>query len=64
MYHILCNYSSVIEYLGYFHVLVIVNNAVMDVGVQVYLEILFSFPLDIYPEVVFLDHMIAQFKIF
>ena len=40
----------------------LLNNAAINMGVYLYLiEILFSFPLDIYPERKFLDHFIFIF---
>ena len=40
------------------------NNAAMDMGVQIPFDILFSFPVDIYLEVWLLDHMVALFLTF
>ena len=37
------------------------NIATLNIGVQIFHEILISIPLDIFPEVEFLDHMVAFF---
>ena len=43
-------YSSVSGHLGCFHVLTVVNCAVMNMRVQIFIEGTDSFPLGIYPE--------------
>jgi len=42
MYHCFLMHSSADGYLGYFHVLAIINSAAMNIGVHVSLSILVS----------------------
>ena len=63
--HIFFIHSSVD---GHFHILVIVNNAAINIGVHVSFQIsvfvLFCFVSDIYPGVEFVGHMVVLFLVF
>ena len=50
-------------YLGYFHILAIVNNAAMHIGMNIYLFKL-EFDLDMCSGVGTLDHMAILFLVF
>ena len=45
--------------LGCFHVLATVNNFTMSMVIQIFFQLLFSLPLDIFTEVEWLDHMVV-----
>ena len=62
MYHIFFIHSSVDGHLRYFHVLVIVNSAAMNIAVLVFFEL--EIYLDICPGLGLLDHMVTLFLIF
>lgn len=48
-------------HIVYFCILAVVNNGTINMRVQILFKILFSFPLDIFPEVGMLDHMVVLF---
>ena len=60
--HIFFIHSSVYRHLSCFHVLTIANSAVMNTGMHVYFWTIFF--QDIYPEVGWLDHMLALLLVF
>ena len=59
--YIIFIYSSISGHLGSFSLLAIVNNASMDIGVQVLLKSLFSTSLGIYLGMGLLGHMIIVY---
>ena len=62
MYHIFFILSSVDGHLGYFHVLVIVNSAAVNIEVHVFFKLELS--LDVCPRVGLQDHMVTLFLVF
>ena len=54
-------YISIYRQTDCFQVLATMNNAAMNMGVQIPFDILFSFPLAIYLEMRLLDHMVVLF---
>ena len=61
MYHFFI-LSSVNRYLGYFHVLALINSAAVNVGIHVYFQIIIFF--DIYPGLGLMDHMVVLYLVF
>ena len=58
LYHIYIH-SSIDGHLDCFHVLAIANNAAVNVGYRLLFKLVIFFPLDKYPGVEFLGHMIV-----
>ena len=58
---IIFTHSSVDGYLGCFHRLATINNAVMSIGCLFLSELMFFFPSDIFQGVQLLDHMEGLF---
>jgi hypothetical protein len=49
MQHIFCIHSSTYRHFSSFHFSAVVNSAAVNLGVQVFFNMLILFPLDIYP---------------
>ena len=62
--HIPLYLSFIDGHLGCFHILAIVNNAAVNIGVHISFRVSVSFSLDKYPEVELLDCMVVFLKKF
>ena len=64
MYHVFFIQSSFNGHLGCFQTLAVENSAAMNIRIHLYLELVFLFSLDKYPESGLLDPMAALFSVF
>ena len=64
MYHIFFNHSSVDGRLGCFHILAVLNNATVNIGVHVSFQITVFVLLDIYLGVELLGYVVVLFLVF
>ena len=44
-------HSSLDKHMGFFHILAIINNATLNIGMHISFELVFSFSLELYPVV-------------
>ena len=58
LYHLLSIHSSIDVHLGYFQLLAVMNNAAVNIHVQVLLKHLFSILLGVYLRVELLGHKV------
>ena len=64
IYHILLIRLSVDRHLGSFHILAIVNNAAVNIGMHIFFELVFLFYFrHVYPRMELLDHMVVLFLV-
>lgn len=59
-----CSHSFTERHLGWHHTLAIMNHTVRKREMQIFFKIMNSFPLNMHPEVRFLDHTVVWFLIF
>ena len=64
MYHVFFIPSSSNGHLGCFQTLAVENNDAMNIRIHLYLELVFLFSLDKYPELGLLDPMTVLFSVF
>ena len=64
IHHIFFIYSFVDACLGCFHILAIISNATINIGVNVYFKLMFGFFEDIYSRVELLDHLVILILVF
>ena len=64
IYHVFFIHSSIDGHVGCFRILATVNNAALNVGINISLQDPAFIYFGLYPELGILDHMIALFLIF